>query len=293
MLFSLTCKERVSALTKLDVRYFRVLPEEVEFTLSAPRKRGPLISFRRPSLLDSLPTPNQDLSAVNMITLKTNLGSFPDKNYVDGEITNLVKKTGDSMSGDLILSHDSYPVQGNTNKAVSYETQREIFLSRKESFPMETDINMNNNFIQNVATPTSSHQGVNKGYCDYNFLNSQKGGIIMGSLSMNQHDLFEIPAPKFGSSAVKKNYVDAKIQNVDTTQFVKKVRDRMTGDLDMTLHKIKNLPAPSTSNEPATKYYVDSKVALGGVHGDLDMNNFKIKNLDSPIGDKDAVNKNI
>ena len=27
------------------------------------------------------------------------------------------------MSGDLILPHDSYPVQGNTNKAVSYETQ--------------------------------------------------------------------------------------------------------------------------------------------------------------------------
>ena len=140
------------------------------------------------------------------------------------------------MSGDLILPHDNYPVQGNTNKAVSYETQREIFLSRKESFPMETDINMNNNFIQNIATPTSSHQGVNKGYCDYNFLNRQKGGRIMGSLSMNQNDLFEIPAPKFGSSAVNKNYVDtSKIPNVDTTQFVKKSGDRMTGDLDMDL----------------------------------------------------------
>ena len=108
---------------------------------------------------------------------------------------------------------------------------------------------------------------------------------------MNQNDLFEIPAPKFGSSAVNKNYVDAKIQSVSTTQFVKKVGDRMTGDLDMTLHKIKNLPTPSSSNEPATKYYVDSKVAVGGVRSDLDMNNFKIKNLDSTIGDKDAVNK--
>ena len=47
----------------------------------------------------------------------------------------------------------------------------------------------------------------------------------MGSLSMNQNDLFEIPAPKFGSSAVNKNYVDAKILRlqVDLTQFVKKV----------------------------------------------------------------------
>ena len=159
---------------------------------------------------------NQDLSAVNMITLKNKVEPKADKDYVDFEITKqnalinntFVKKTGDQMNGDLILPHDSYPVDGNTNKAISYETQREIFLSRRESFPMQADINMNNNFIQNIATPTSSHQGVNKGYCDYNFLNRQKGGRIMGSLSMNQNDLFEIPAPKYESSAANKNYVD-------------------------------------------------------------------------------------
>ena len=159
---------------------------------------------------------NQDLSAVNMITLKNKVEPKADKDYVDFEITKqnalinntFVKKTGDQMNGDLILPHDSYPVEGNTNKAISYETQREIFLSRRESFPMQADINMNNNFIQNIATPTSSHQGVNKGYCDYNFLNRQKGGRIMGSLSMNQNDLFEIPAPKYESSAANKNYVD-------------------------------------------------------------------------------------
>ena len=128
-------------------------------------------------LITSLDTdPNQDLSAVNMTTLKNEIQPKADKNYVDGEISKVVKKTGDQMSGDLILPHDSYPVQGNTNKVIGYETQREIFLSRKESFPMETDINMNNNFMQNIATPTSRHQGVNKGYCDYNFLNRQKAG---------------------------------------------------------------------------------------------------------------------
>ena len=136
-------------------------------------------------LITNLDTdPNQDLSAVNMVTLKNKVRLKADKNYVDGKITkqngNFVKKTGDVLSGDLILPHDSYPVQGNTNKAVSYETQREIFLSRKESFPMETDINMNNNFLQNIATPTTSHQGANKGYCDYNFLNRKKGQDING-----------------------------------------------------------------------------------------------------------------
>ena len=206
---------------------------------------------------------NQDLSAVNMVTLKNKVRLKGDKNYVDGKITKqngaFVKQTGDILTGDLILPHDSYPVQGNTNKAVSYETQREIFLSRKESFPMETDINMNNNFIQNVATPTTSHQGANKGYCDYNFLNRQKGGRIMGSLSMNQNDLFEIPAPKFGSSAVNKNYVDAKIPSVDSTQFVKKVGDRMTGDLDMDAHFVKNIGINlSDDSTVVPRSYVDS-----------------------------------
>ena len=215
---------------------------------------------------------NQDLSAVNITTLKQ-------------KVDEKLSKTGGVLSGDLILVHDSFPVQGNTNKAVSYETQREIFLSRKESFPMQADINMNNNFIQNVATPTTSHQGANKGYCDYNFLNKQNGGVLMGSLSMNQNDLFEIPAPKYGSSAVNKNYVDSKIPS----GFVKKAGDVLSGDLDLAGHKITNLPSPSASNEPATKNYVDSKVSGGG--GDLDMKNFHIKNLASPTDAKDAINK--
>ena len=80
------------------------------------------------------------------------------------------------MTGDLILPHYNYPVQGNTNKAISYETQREIFLSRKESFPMETDININNNIIQNVATPTTGHQATNKDYVDNNFFKHKYWG---------------------------------------------------------------------------------------------------------------------
>ena len=85
---------------------------------------------------------------------------------LQNKTTTFFKKTGDQMNGDLILVHDNYPVQGNTNKAISYNTIQEFFLSRNESFPMDDDIDMNNNFLQNIATPTSSHQATNKGYCD-------------------------------------------------------------------------------------------------------------------------------
>ena len=237
---------------------------------------------------------NQDLSAVNMATLKTNIRQKVDKSYVDGKF---VKKTGGVLSGDLILVHDSFPVQGNTNKAVSYETQREIFLSRKESFPMQADINMNNNFLQNVATPTTSHQGANKGYCDYNFLNKQKGGVLMGSLSMNQNDLFEILAPKHGSSAVNKNYVDAKIPSVDSTQFVKKAGDRMIGDLDMGDNKIHNLGTDLNDRTAAVpKSYIDFALAQvvanpNPMKTDLNMANHQIQQLQNPTSPQDAINK--
>ena len=234
---------------------------------------------------------NQDLSAVNMATLKTNIGQKVDKKYVDDENAKFVKKTGDVLSGDLVLVHDSFPVQGNTNKAVSYETQREIFLSRKESFPMQADINMNNNFLQNVATPTSSHQGANKGYCDYNFLNRQKGGRIMGSLSMNQNDLFEIPAPKYGSSAANKNYVDAKSVGLPLSGGT------LSGDLDMDENKIINLPTPTLAKDAANKSYVDSQIVPGlplsggTLSGNLDMDENKIVQLKEPTAELDGANK--
>ena len=258
---------------------------------------------------------NQDLSAVNMITLKNKVEPKADKNYVDFEITKqnalinnaFVKKTGDQMNGDLILPHDSYPVGGNTNKAISYESQREIFLSRQESFPMQADINMNNNFIQNIATPTSSHQVTNKGYCDYNFLNRQSGGVLMGPLSMNRNDLTGIPdTPKFGYSAVNKNYVDgeiSKIPGTDISPFLKIDGSRaMTGNLDMDDHSIQKVIDPVNSDDVATKNYVDAEIGyistpflkLDGTRamtGILNMNTHKISNVVNPEFDTDVVNK--
>ena len=190
-----------------------------------------------------------------------------NKNYVD---TNFLDLSGGAMTGEMFLPNYNYPVTGNTNKAISYENIREIFLSRRESFPMQADINMNNNFIQNIATPTSSHQVTNKGYCDYNFLNRQKGGVIMGPLSMNRNDLTGIPdTPKFGYSAVNKNYVDGKITKFDTTQFVKKVGDTMTGVLNMNGNKINNVGTPYT-------YENDAAVNVGFFNTELNASNSSV-----------------
>ena len=184
-----------------------------------------------------------------------------NKSYADTKLS----LTGGTMTGDLILPHHNYPIPGNTNKVINYESQREIFLSRQESFPMQADINMNNNFIQNIATPTSSHQVTNKGYCDYNFLNRQKGGVLMDPLSMNRNDLTGIPdTPKFGYSAVNKNYVDgeiSKIPGTDTSPFLKIDGSRaMTGNLNMNTHKISNVVNPEFDTDVVNKQYLENKL---------------------------------
>ena len=215
------------------------------------------------------------------------------------ELNLKLNRSGDEMDGDLILQPQPYPIQGNTHKAISYNTTRSIFLSRKESSPMDVDIDMNNNLIQNVATPTSSHQATNKGYCYYNFLNRQKGGVIMGPLSMNRNDLIGIPdTPKFGYSAVNKNYVDgeiSKITTVDTNQFVLKSGSTMTGDLNMNNHLITNVKINLSDDTTAVpRSYVDSfvnSVIHNPLDGDLYANNHQIKNLKTPSEDNDAVTK--
>ena len=231
-----------------------------------------------------------------------------NKSYADTKLS----LTGGTMTGDLILPHHNYPIPGNTNKVINYESQREIFLSRQESFPMQADINMNNNFIQNIATPTSSHQVTNKGYCDYNFLNRQKGGVLMGPLSMNRNDLIEIPdTPKFGHSAVNKKYVDGEITKIDTTPFVKLDGSRaMTGNLDMGGKKITGVGDSTVSfhltdavnyrslGETLRGYKIGltlSFVQLDGsraMTGNLDMGDHSIQKVGDPVNSDDVATKN-
>ena len=76
---------------------------------------------------------------------------------------------------------------------------------------------------------------------------------------MNQNDLIGIPdTPKFGYSAVNKNYVDG--------EFVKKTDDTMSGGLNMNGNKIKNVGTPYT-------YENDAVVNVGFFNTELNASN--------------------
>ena len=117
-----------------------------------------------------------DMQNKKLVNVKqgTNNDDVVTKQYIDSEIAKIpsvdtskfVAISGDTMTGSLVVPKDNYPVHGNLNKVISYESQREIFLSKKEGGRMEQHIDMNNNFITNVKDPVNSDHCVNKKYVE-------------------------------------------------------------------------------------------------------------------------------
>ena len=66
----------------------------------------------------------------------------------------------------LPLKRNTYPIHGDLSKVISYEDQREIFLSKKEDRKMENAIDMNINTIYHVKDPDQADQATNKKYVD-------------------------------------------------------------------------------------------------------------------------------
>ena len=154
-------------------------------------------------------------------------GDVANKNYVDFEITKqnvLIDNEFVKKSGDLILPHYNYPVQGNTNKAISYETQREIFISRKETFPMETSLDMNDNVIENIAEATSDHHALRKSQLDNALVIVNNDLSDKADLSKTTIQTFQgrVQVPDFnqsahsGSDLVNLRYIDSKFLNKNT-----------------------------------------------------------------------------
>ena len=245
---------------------------------------------------------------------------YSDTGSVHAQNLYLKDAPEDGISNELrILT----PHQSNNNIHLEIPDLKNYdgFGGRRKSEMMVTSVDQTvtgKKTFQNieVPTPTSYIQASNKYYVDYNFLNRLNGGIILGTVSMNRNDLIGIPDnPKFGYSAVNKNYVDgeiAKIQSsggnpsVDTSQFVLKSGSTMTVDLNMNNHFITNIKDPVNADHGVNKGYVDTEIGkiqnvdtssylkidcTRAMTGDLDMDSNKITNLKTPTGDTDAANK--
>ena len=96
-----------------------------------------------------------DLSAVNMATLR----KFSSSSSAD---INLQDKFNVKNSKQQSFSH----LSSNYDNLVSYDDIKNIFLSRKGTFAMQTGLHMGNQTIFNLKDPTVSDQEANKKYVD-------------------------------------------------------------------------------------------------------------------------------
>ena len=174
---------------------------------------------------------NNDLSAVNMITLKKFHPNAPAPTHevtkdIDlKELFNVVQSKQRSLN-ELKTHYDSL---------VSFEEVKENFLSRREEFPMETQLDMNHNSITNLKDPAFGGEAATKTYVDSSI--SSVVSSTAGSIATR--------LPLSGGT--------------------------MTGPLDMGTKSISNLPTPTTSSEATSKQYVDGQLNLkvGNVVADM------------------------
>ena len=150
---------------------------------------------------------DNDLSAVNMITLKKFHPDVPEPTHevtkdIDlKELFNVVKSKQRNLS-ELKTHYDSI---------VSFEEVKENFLSRQEEFPMETQLDMNHNSITNLKDPQFGGEAATKDYADKKL--ALTGGRMTGSINMGNNEITNLAAPTGGSNASTKKYVD----DLDTT----------------------------------------------------------------------------
>ena len=199
-----------------------------------------------------------DMQNKKLVNVKqgTNNNDVVIKSQLDSEIakipsadtTQFVKKTGATMNGDLILQPQPYPIHGNTNKAISYNTARNIFLSKIEGGSMLQSLDMNNHFVTNIKDPVNSDHGVNKKYVDNQLAKKLDKDT---TIDMKDNAITNVKFPVNQKDVATVEYITQKITNSQKNYLKLDGTTSMSGDLNLNNNKIVNLQTDSKNSKSA------------------------------------------
>ena len=207
---------------------------------------------------------NNDLSAVNMITLKKFHPDVPahthevTKDINLKELFNVIQSKQRSLN-ELKTHYDSL---------VSFEEVNENFLSRQEEFPMQTQLNMNHNSITNLKDPEFGGEAATKKYVDdieTKLLSDVALELIkkidIGEIDMKGERIINLGNPLYSSDAINTSYLHSFM-----SAYLNTDGGTMEGQIDMNNNKIINLPEPTSAKDAATKDFVEkSHVSQSGL----------------------------
>ena len=199
-----------------------------------------------------------DIQNKKMVNVKegTHNNDVVTKSQLDSEIANIsitdtsqfVKKSGSTMTGDLILQPQSYPIHGDTNKAISYNTARNIFLSKKEGGSMLQSLDMNNHFVTNVKDPVNSDHATNKKYVDNQLVKKLDKNA---AIDMKDKAITNVKFPVNQKDVATVEYITQRITNSQKNYLKHDGTTSMSGDLNLNNNKIINLQTDSKNSKSA------------------------------------------
>ena len=142
--------------------------------------------------------------------------------------------------------------------------------------------------------------GVSLTYINTNYVRSDGGTPVSGSINMNGNTLYNVSDPV--------NPQDVATKDTTNKAFVlSEVKYLAVGDLSMGGRRLNNVGMPLENHQASNEFYVDTVVetatagdkALRKIQdgifvstGDIDMNGNSITGLPNPIGRDAAANKN-
>ena len=213
-----------------------------------------------------------------------------NKKYVDDEIKKIpspdlstyLKKDGTvEMTGNLDMGNQQITHLGS-NIQNTYDVVNLGFCDTKYLQKVSnSDLDMDNHKIKDMAQPTDDNDAVNKHYVDHNFLNRLTPNALGGELDMRGHKIIVLGNPSDPNDASTKAYVDTEIAKIpsvgsDLSVYLKKDGSvAMTGNLDMNNKQIKDMAQPTDDNDATTKKYFDDKLEQSHLVSSHKTNEFK------------------
>ena len=221
--------------------------------------------------------PNNNDQAVNKKYVDDEIKKIPSPNlsaYVkkDGSVT----MTGDLDMGNQQITNLGYNIQ-NSSDVVNLGFCDTKYLQKVSN----SDLNMDNHRIKDMAQPVDNNDAVNKYYVEHNFLNRLTPNALGGDLDMRGHNITILGNPSNPNDASTKAYVDTEIAKIpsggsDLSAYLKKDGSiPMTGNLDMNDKQIKSIAKPTDDNDATTKKYFEDRLEQSHLVSSHKTNEFK------------------
>ncbi|CAH3185475.1 unnamed protein product, partial [Porites lobata] len=143
-----------------------------------------------------------------------------------------------------------------TNQPATKNYTDNNFLNLDETEKMTGNLDMDNNQILNLPTPTGGKQPTPLAFTDMKYLHVAGTNKMTNNLNMDNKSIIYLKPPTNDTDAATKKYVDDSIP--DTSSFIKKDGSvSMTNNLNLGNQKIVGLATPVSNTDAATKKYVD------------------------------------